>query len=142
VYLASNDLTGGLEPLRCCTGLKELFLASNHLTGGLEPLQSCPALQELVLDDNKLEGGIEHLKSCTLLRTLNVRKNQLTATDKDKAHFQKQCVLFAHELLKPVPPPRRGSLQRIPHRLHGFSLGVAAAIAPVLAWFVSSRLPA
>ena len=66
MYLASNDLTGGLEPLRCCTGLKELFLASNHLTGGLEPLQSCPALQELVLDDNKLEGGIEHLKDVVI----------------------------------------------------------------------------
>ena len=142
VYIANNQLSGGLEPLRCCTGLKELFLANNHLTGGLEPLQSCPALQELFLDDNQLSGGIEHLKSCTLLRTLNLSKNQLTATEKDKAHFQKQCVLFAHELLAPVPPPRRRSLQRVPRRLHRFSLGVAAAITPVLAWFVTSNLPA
>ncbi len=98
--LAGNQLSGGLEPLRSCAELKELFLAKNHFTGPLEPLQSCKALQELMLDDNKLSGGIEHLKSCTLLRTLNLSRNlELTATEKDKAHFQKQCALFAHELL-------------------------------------------
>ena len=139
--LAGNQLSGGLEPLRSCAELKELFLAKNHLTGPLEPLQSCKALQELMLDDNKLSGGIEHLKSCTLLRTLNLSRNlELTATEKDKAHFQKQCALFAHELLATVPPPRRRSLQRIPslqhipRRLHRFGF-VAKAIIPVMTWF-------
>lgn len=95
-----------------------------------------------MLDDNKLSGGIEHLKSCTLLRTLNLSRNlELTATEKDKAHFQEQCALFAHELLAPVPPPRRRSLQRSPslqhiprhlYRCFGF---VAKAIIPVITWF-------
>ena len=67
--LAGNQLSGGLEPLRSCAELKELFLAKNHLTGPLEPLQSCKALQELMLDDNKLSGGIEHLKRLDMRAT-------------------------------------------------------------------------
>ena len=55
----SNRLTGGLEPLRGCTALRELDLYLNLLTGSLEPLRGCKALQLLDLSHNRqLTGGL------------------------------------------------------------------------------------
>ena len=36
LHLYDNQLTGGLEPLRSCTALNELFLSNNHLAASEE----------------------------------------------------------------------------------------------------------
>ena len=82
----NNQLTGGLEPLRGCTGLKVLDLAGNEfypragnqLTGGLEPLRGCTGLQTLSLSSNLLTGGLEPLQDCTALRYLSLQNNHFT----------------------------------------------------------------
>ena len=89
--LSYNKFTGTLEPLRGCTALHTLRLDNNQLTGGLEPLRICTALLTLCLDDNQLTGGVEALRGCTVLQQLQLQKNQLAATDEDKARFEKQC---------------------------------------------------
>ena len=79
LHLNGNQLMGGLEPLRGCTGLTTLFLYANRfLTGGLEPLRGCTVLQELSLHNNQLNGGLEPLRGCTALQTLDLGDNKLT----------------------------------------------------------------
>ena len=73
-----NQLTGGLDSLRSCTALQELFLEKNFLTGGLEPLRFCTALQALRLSDNQIKGGLEPLRGCTALLALHMSNNQVT----------------------------------------------------------------
>lgn len=77
-WLLGNHLSGGLEPLRGCTGLQVLGIGSNELTGGLEPLTGCTALQKLYLSHNQLTGSLEPLQNCTALRGLGLSNNQLT----------------------------------------------------------------
>ena len=76
--LLSNSLTGGLEPLRSCTGLQVLNLCDNHLTGGLEPLRGCTKLEELNLNGNQHTGGLEPLTNCTALQDVFIVDNKLT----------------------------------------------------------------
>ena len=79
LHLNGNQLTGGLEPLSGCTGLKKLLLYANRfLTGGLELLRGCTVLQELSLHNNQLNGGLEPLRACTALQTLDAGDNKLT----------------------------------------------------------------
>ena len=46
------------------------------------------------MEGNQLTGGLEPLLGCTMLRTLSLEKNNLMPTDKDKAHFEKQCATW------------------------------------------------
>ena len=78
LYLSTNQLTGGLEPLRGCTALRELEISYCNLTGTLEPLRGCTALQLLSLAYNQLSGSLEPLRGCTALQNLNLDSNQLT----------------------------------------------------------------
>ena len=91
--MSFNHLTGGLEPLQDCTALKELRLSHNQLAGGLEPLRGCTALRTLYLSNNQLTGELEPLRRCKALQELylRMRKHTLVATEKDQAHFEKQC---------------------------------------------------
>ena len=93
--LYCNKLSGGLEPLRGCTKLQKLTLYFNHFTGSLEALRSCSALQALDLCHNKFTGDLAPLRDCTALQLLYLQHNQLSPTEEDKAHFEKQCPTFS-----------------------------------------------
>ena len=69
-------------------------MEGNQLTGGLEPLRGCTALRALCLEGNHLTGLFEPLLGCTMLRTLSLEENNLMPTNKDKAHFEKQCATW------------------------------------------------
>ena len=60
--LGQNQFTGGLEPLKFCTGLQTLNCNGNRLTGGLEPLRNCIGLRELNVSGNRLTGGLDALR--------------------------------------------------------------------------------
>ena len=122
--LASNQLTGGLEPLKTCTALQTLILFNNKLTGDLEPLTGCTALRVLWLNNNHLAGSLMPLRGCTALESLTLSHNQLTGGgleplrgctaltllfldhnhlskdedfetfEKSRAHFEKHCQRF------------------------------------------------
>ena len=95
----NNQLTGGLEPLRGCTGLKVLDLpgnefhprAGNQLTGGLEPLRGCTGLQTLSLSSNLLTGGLEPLQDCTALRHLSLQNNHFTPDFTGELQSLRRC---------------------------------------------------
>ena len=95
----NNQLTGGLEPLRGCTGLKVPDLpgnefhprAGNQLTGGLEPLRGCTGLQTLSLSSNLLTGGLEPLQDCTALRHLSLQNNHFTPDFTGELQSLRRC---------------------------------------------------
>ena len=73
--LLSNELSGGLEPLRRCTALQSLSLFPNHrLTGGLEPLRGCTALP--------VARVTLQLKGCKSLIALSLGHNHLVASSR------------------------------------------------------------
>ena len=94
-----NRLTGGLAPLRNCIGLRELNVSGNRLTGGLDALQGCTALKKLRLYCNHLTGTLEPLRRCTALETLLLDYNQLAPTAEDVARFRRiylfSCIYLA-----------------------------------------------
>ena len=64
--LVGNLLSGGLEPLQGCTGLRRLRLSHNKFTGTLEPLRGCTALHTLRLDSNEPTGAGSSLSEAAL----------------------------------------------------------------------------
>ncbi|KAJ3290696.1 hypothetical protein HDU79_003014 [Rhizoclosmatium sp. JEL0117] len=114
--LAANAFAGSV-PLSCLPGsLRTLSLASNNLTGSIEPFTHLSSLNELLLNENGFSGHIpSSVANWKLLRRLRLDANNLTGPIPPELGSLKSlllCSLAKNQLSGPIPSSI-GNLRRI-----------------------------